>query len=90
MLTEVIDKGDKEKNTLLSKSLLRQLVERGWGGGPIADSRLPATARVSKLNGPLLGKQNTIVVMGAFDRSWLSGVFKPATAGLLSAAQADA
>ncbi len=31
----------------------------------------------------LLGKQNTIVVMGAFGRSWLSSLFKPATAGLL-------
>lgn len=36
-----------------------------------------------ELYGRLLGKQNTIVVMGAFGRSWLSGVFKPATAGLL-------
>jgi hypothetical protein len=31
----------------------------------------------------LLGKQNTIVVMGAFGRGWLSEIFKPATAGLL-------
>jgi len=31
----------------------------------------------------LPGKQNTIVVMGAFGRSWLSGLFKPATAGML-------
>jgi hypothetical protein len=31
----------------------------------------------------LLGKQNTIVVMGAFGRGWLSELFKPATAGLL-------
>jgi hypothetical protein len=31
----------------------------------------------------LSGKQNTIVVMGAFGRGWLSGLFKPATAGLL-------
>lgn len=36
-----------------------------------------------ELYGRLLGKQNTIVVMGAFGRSWLSGLFKPATAGLL-------
>jgi hypothetical protein len=36
-----------------------------------------------ELYGWLLGKQNTIVVMGAFGRSWLSGLFKPATAGLL-------
>lgn len=36
-----------------------------------------------ELYGRLLGKQNTIVVMGAFGRSWLSGIFKPATAGLL-------
>jgi hypothetical protein len=36
-----------------------------------------------ELYGHLLGKQNTIVVMGAFGRSWLSGLFKPATAGLL-------
>lgn len=31
----------------------------------------------------LLDKQNTLVVMGAYGRSWLSGLFKPATAGLL-------
>jgi hypothetical protein len=31
----------------------------------------------------LLGRQNTLVVMGAFGRGWLSGLFKPATAGLL-------
>ena len=36
-----------------------------------------------ELFGYLLGQQNTIVVMGAFGRSWLSGLFKPATAGLL-------
>jgi hypothetical protein len=36
-----------------------------------------------ELYGWLQGKQNTIVVMGAFGRSWLSGLFKPATAGLL-------
>ena len=36
-----------------------------------------------ELYGHLLGKQHTIVVMGAFGRSWLSGVFKPATAGIL-------
>ena len=36
-----------------------------------------------ELFGYLLGKQNTIVVMGAFGRGWLSGLFKPATAGLL-------
>jgi hypothetical protein len=36
-----------------------------------------------ELYGRLSGKQNTIVVMGAFGRSWLSGLFKPATAGLL-------
>lgn len=31
----------------------------------------------------LLDKENTIVVMGAFGRGWLSGLFKPATANLL-------
>lgn len=31
----------------------------------------------------LLGKQKTIVVMGAFGRNWLSSLFKPATAGIL-------
>jgi hypothetical protein len=31
----------------------------------------------------LLGKQNTIVVMGAFGRGWLSGLLKPTTADLL-------
>lgn len=36
-----------------------------------------------ELYGRLSGKQNTIVVMGAFGRSWLSAIFKPATAGLL-------
>lgn len=36
-----------------------------------------------ELFGYLLGKQNTIVVMGAFGRGWLSGLFKPATADLL-------
>lgn len=36
-----------------------------------------------ELNAYLLGKQNTIVVMGAFGRGWLSGLFKPATAGIL-------
>lgn len=36
-----------------------------------------------ELYGRLSGKQNIIVVMGAFGRSWLSGIFKPATAGLL-------
>lgn len=35
------------------------------------------------LYGHLLGKHQTIVVMGAFGRSWLSGLFKPATAGRL-------
>jgi len=36
-----------------------------------------------ELFGYLLEKQNTLVVMGAYGRSWLSGLFKPATAGLL-------
>jgi nucleotide-binding universal stress UspA family protein len=36
-----------------------------------------------ELFGYLLGKENTIVVMGAYGRGWLSGLFKPATAGLL-------
>jgi len=36
-----------------------------------------------ELFGYLLGKQNTIVVMGAYGRNWLSELFKPATAGLL-------
>jgi nucleotide-binding universal stress UspA family protein len=36
-----------------------------------------------ELFGYLLGKQTTIVVMGAFGRGWLSGLFKPATAGIL-------
>lgn len=36
-----------------------------------------------ELYGYLLGKQNTIVVMGAYGRNWLSELFKPATAGLL-------
>ena len=38
---------------------------------------------VDELFGYLLEKQNTMVVMGAYGRSWLSGLFKPATAGLL-------
>jgi nucleotide-binding universal stress UspA family protein len=36
-----------------------------------------------ELHAYLQGKQNTIVVMGAFGRGWLSGLFKPATAGIL-------
>ncbi|OQP66381.1 hypothetical protein A3860_12845 [Niastella vici] len=36
-----------------------------------------------ELFGYLLGKKNTIVVMGAYGRNWLSELFKPATAGLL-------
>lgn len=36
-----------------------------------------------ELFGYLIDKQNTMVVMGAFGRSWLSGLFKPATAGQL-------
>jgi hypothetical protein len=36
-----------------------------------------------ELFGYLLGKENTIVVMGAYGRGWLSGLFKPTTAGLL-------
>lgn len=36
-----------------------------------------------ELFGYLLGRQRAIVVMGAFGRGWLSGLFKPTTAGLL-------
>jgi nucleotide-binding universal stress UspA family protein len=76
----VLQVNDKEEMPVTEKDKLGQLLSKHYSS--IGFQVLKGKPAV-ELFGYLFDKQNTMVVMGAYGRNWLSGLFKPATAGLL-------